>query len=384
MPVDWEGDVTPSTSTDFPVLPGTLDTDNDNVPNLLSDDGGNFLYTDDLSPTDPEGASMDGDAWDCVKTWRRWAFVFAVIVGDTARGSLSIFSQATLRITNLTIGNAVGSHGFVGVGSNSLFSNDRDAFPYSVRQIISQAKGGSVDPEDVVYSMLGDPAHPYSTFDKVEQPAGNYNVWVGKRGTGILNVDSFCAFEVRHQLIVGGYYAGEEEDGALTAGEAGIVKISGTNSILYGHGKFLADTEDPATVTAAPPLQVTTAGTVILSQGTLYNRTGIVNAGIIDVLGEFKEHSTISAGEWVEDSETIVGELVNTGLIRVRAGGTLKITCPLTNSGEIIIDEGGTIDFAGGVLVRGLIRYSKCGDAPVEIDTGVITIPDDRVADMVA
>lgn len=390
MSANWEGDVASydeadalfgNPGGDFPAL-GAADTNNDGEVDGLTS-GGNFLYTEDAHPTDPEGTT-DDDAWDSVRIWRNWDSPYSVKIGANGQaGELSLSSQHKLRIMNLSIGEAVGSIGtFTVSGFGTLFCSDRDAFPQWVRDAISLATGGSIVPAAVTYDDLGnEDDHPYAGHVKVEQPAGNYNLWVGKAGSGYASISSGGVVEVRHQVIVGGYY-----DGAtLVAGQHGQLNIAGQGSLVFVHGKFLADTGIPTAVTAAKPMQVTTAGVVLLSQGTLYSRTGIVNAGVIEAYGAYGEHSIISAGEWEYDEEVIhVGELVNTGLIRVREGATLKLNCPLTNTGEIYLESGATLNCSAGILVAGVIRRAPCGPAAILIDEGAITIPEAVAVEMIA
>ncbi|QDV74304.1 hypothetical protein [Botrimarina mediterranea] len=59
--------------------------------------------------------------------------------------------------------------------------------------------------------------------------------------------------------------------------------------------------------------------------------------------------------------DDIGGECVNTRLVRVPAGATLKITCPFVNSGQIYLESGAILDYPAGITNNGgQIRRSPC------------------------
>lgn len=357
-----------------------------------TNDDGSFDFLPDLSSASFGGVNLNGDAsasdaavagdaaWDSVRTWKYWDFKAPVTVGGTYYGELvygGSDARHGLRCTDLVIGDTATGVGLVRIEGAGGFCNDRDSLPQTIRKAIAWSQSSSYDPATVVYDDLGDATnHPYSGFSKVEQPAGNYNVWVGKEGFGRLEVANDSRMEIRHQLLVGGRYVSD----VFTAGKGGALTMEDVSVVCYG--RFLADTGAPETITAAEPSQVSALGVISLTRSLLHVRTGLVNAGLIVVRGAAGEEGTelsgvtssITAESWVVGEETIVGKLVNDGSLVVQAGATLIVGCPIENSGSIYLESGAKL-IVPSITGTGTVKCSPCCPAAVIIEGGAVMMP---------
>lgn len=366
-----EGDVKPVAGPGIFGPIALYDADNDGLADVILPSG-NFIRTSGVSPSDPEGASADGLAWDAVYVWNAWDSKFDVEVGVDGFGSLSVADD--MRAQHLTAGVNAGGDGVISLsGAGTVFNNDYDSLPQWVRNTISLANpgGAAVAPEDVTYDMLGDDVnHPLSGNTKQRIPPGNYNLCAGAAGKGEINISAGKQVEVRHQVLIGGRYVSE----TFTAGVGGKIRIDSQGTVLRCNGKFLADVEEPETVTDAEPCQISAVGVLEMSGGTFWSRMGFVNAGLIDILGSSDTSPEMAAGA--------TGQLENTGLIKVRKGVTFKLGCPLDNAnGEVYLEAGAVLQVPS-IVNEGLIHRSPCSPAAKLVVGGVTSTPSISLDDL--
>lgn len=370
MPVLWDGDVSPIGSVSPFVNVEALDADNDGHIDGITSLGLSRIIDVDASQTDPEGDS-GGLPWDANRIWAQWDYNAALQVGIKNAGSLHLSAGGHLRMTDLVIGEEANAIGYLQLtGSNgtndATFNNDRDLIPYEVLKAHDLAVGSAKSLDEIVYDDIGadvsDLVSGTVAWERI--PAGGYNGWVGKEGYGELDLNLAARVELRHQLLVGGYYLTNNDDTSdWVDGRGGLVAI-GPGCTLLSRGRLAADTprvgSTPESDPTGIPGRIGSSGIVKMTGGNLLSIVGLINGGHIEI-ETTSEPASLGAGQWADPVER--GTIINRGLITVRSGSTLNVAAPMVNEGIIHLESGAKLATQDYSVSGGVIEYDKCGTA---------------------
>ena len=131
-----------------------------------------------------------------------------------------------------------------------------------------------------------------------------------------------------------------------------------------------------------------TGGTVTLSDysdnsivsdaGTLNNYDMIPGAGTIgDANLTLNNYATIDANDSIplilDTGPAIINEAA-TGILEASSGSTLEIESNVTNNGQVLVKDGGTVELINDTITGGQINVSSTGDATKLEISGTVTL----------
>jgi T5SS/PEP-CTERM-associated repeat protein len=181
----------------------------------------------------------------------------------------------------------------------------------------------------------------------------NGDVFVGEYNYGKLMVQAGATVTVTDSISTG--------DDDVTAAATGVIAVDGAGSVLDAGGSLYLG-EDFG-IGQSWRLRAINRGRVDI-QGSGHMLTGaemVVDAtGRIDIGGTASVAGgviQIQAGASLEGAGTVVGALVNDGLVSADNGGDLVLEGS-ESGGDYAVSNGGTLDFAGSVAATGFIHLA--------------------------